>query len=167
MDCVWDVSSLLFLTQSICFDVNTSCRVEQRPYSLRDMKLSRLYEGCSLQSCDPVYLLEVCRRFGGTYCPLFKADDWQSKREAVGASETSTFVRYDIPKDGVLHSVYNSRLEFRGCPVLLPTAWRMLHFCILYTVYVVLYTFWHVAADCLNVVCVIWFGRSLNLLPLN
>ena len=44
------------------------------------MRLTKLSKGCTIQSYDPLYLFEVCRRFGGTYCPLFKADDWQSKR---------------------------------------------------------------------------------------
>jgi hypothetical protein len=121
------------------------------------MRLFKLHECCTLQSCYPMYLLKVCRRFGGTYCPLFKADDWQSKRETVGASETSIFVRCDIPKDSVLRSVYNSRLEFRSCPVLFPTDWRMLGLCILYTVYVVLYTVYFLTrgSHCLNFICVV------------
>jgi hypothetical protein len=120
------------------------------------MRLSKLYECCTLYSCDPVYLLEVCRRFGWTYCPLFKADDWQSKTEAVGDLETSIFVRCDIPKDGVLHSVYNSRLDFCGCPVLLPIAWRILCFCILYTVYVVLYTLYCVCCTVYCILCTLY-----------
>lgn len=154
MDCVSDASSLLFLMYLFrCSSFMSCC-------CLQDMRLSKLHEGCTLQSCDSVYLLDICRRFVRTYCPLLKADDWQSKWEELGASETSKLVGCDIPKDGVLCSVYNSMLNFVAvlyCFCILHTVYY-----ILCTLYCILHTFWHVAGQPILLTSFVsLFGRTL------
>lgn len=121
------------------------------------MRLSKLYEVCSLQSCDPVYLLEVCRSFSGTYCPVLKADGWQWKRKAVGASETSLLVRCDSQKMvfSIVYIIAGSNFVAVLYCYRPPEECYAFVYCILCTLYCTLYTFWHVSADCLNFVCVV------------
>jgi hypothetical protein len=103
--------------------------------------LSVNYESCAALSFDPVCLVEICWLFDAINCFRCKADEWQWKREVVGASETS-----------ILHGLASQKMMFARA-YLIPGSNSVAEWP--EELYASVRSLWHVAAECLKSVSLV------------